>query len=279
MYGMIKDNYRSGSEGAEPRENNAGGDGSRENLSEVSESPVRDSAPPRRGGKKLIAAVIILAVLGVAAVFGVSAWITAQTEDQIVGALNSYDDIFTSEEVKAFKALKPECIMVLGASVLADGTPSPMLRDRLDVGLALYHAGVAPKLLLTGDNGQVEYNEVEAMLTYVNAFGVPKEDIFLDHAGFSTYESVYRAKAIFKVNRMIVTTQRYHLFRTLYGCRAMGIEALGAGADQQQYTGHEMREAREVLARDKDMIKWLIKPNPTFLGEEIPITGDGRETQ
>ena len=154
-----------------------------------------------------------------------------------------------------------------------------MLKDRLDAGIALYKAKVAPKLLLTGDNGQVDYNEVEVMLQYAVANDVPSEDIFLDHAGFSTYESVYRAKAIFEVKSMVVVTQRYHLFRALYGCRAMGIRALGAGADQESYRGKEMREAREVLARDKDLLKWIVKPKPTFLGDKIPITGDGIQTQ
>ena len=233
----------------------------------------------KRRRRKFAAAVGILIALVGLAVFSCNAYVTSSTQDEIVGALNSHDDIFTKEEVAAYKEINPECIMVLGASVNSDGTPSDMLRDRLDVGIALYKAGVAPKLLLTGDNGQVEYNEVEVMLQYALASDVPEEDIFLDHAGFSTYESVYRAKAIFEVSRMIVVTQRYHLFRALHGCRAMGIEALGAGADQEVYSGREMREAREVLARDKDLVKWAFKIEPTFLGDLIPITGDGTSTQ
>ena len=233
----------------------------------------------RKSLRRLAAAIgILIALLGLA-VFGGNFFVTSQTQDEIVGALNSHDDIFSKEEIEAFRAIDPDCIMVLGASVLADGTPSPMLKDRLDVGIALYHAGAAPKLLLTGDDGQVEYNEVGAMLRYAESNGVPEEDIFLDHAGFSTYESVYRARAIFEVDSMIVVTQRYHLFRALYGCRALDIKALGASADQEHYMGAKLRECREVLARDKDMVKWLFKPEPTFLGESIPITGDGTQTQ
>ena len=196
---------------------------------------------------------------------------------QIKGSLKG-DAKLTEEQLQQVRDFGPECILVLGASVLSDGTPSDMLRDRLDVGIALYRAGAAPKLLLSGDNGQVEYNEVAAMLEYALAAGVPEEDVFLDHAGFSTYESVYRAKAVFRVDRMLVVTQRYHLYRALHGCRAMGIEALGAGADQQKYAGREMRELREVLARDKDLVKWGIRPDPTFLGDPIAITGDGTGT-
>ena len=233
----------------------------------------------RRFAIRVYAALAVLIIVAACLVIlGCSAFVTRSTEGEIVGALNSHDDIFTSEEVEAFRKIDPECILVLGASVLPDGSPSDMLRDRLDVGIALYRAGAAPKLLLSGDNGQEEYNEVEAMLEYTLAAGVPEEDIFLDHAGFSTYESVYRAKAIFQVDSALVVTQRYHLYRSLYGCRAMGIEALGAGADQQTYVGRELREFREVLARDKDIVKWMIKPDPTFLGDQIPIIGDGTVT-
>lgn len=234
----------------------------------------RDKKKRRRG---LSAAAVLLLIA--VCVIGCSAGIAAQTDDLIAGALNSHDDQFTAEETEAFKAADPQCILVLGAAVRDDGTPSDMLRDRLDTGIALYEAEAAPKLLLSGDNGQVEYNEVESMLAYTVARGVPEEDIFLDHAGFSTYDSVYRAKAVFGAERLIVVTQRYHLYRALYGCESMGIRALGAGADQQKYTGRQMREFREVLARDKDMVKWRIKPEPTFLGDPIPIAGDGRVTQ
>ena len=223
----------------------------------------------KHGKRAVLIIVILVLVLGIAGFAG-NLYVTEQTEDEIVGALDSHDDIFLREEVDAFKEIKPDCIMVLGASVHSDGTPSPMLKDRLDAGIALYKAKVAPKLLLTGDNGQVDYNEVEVMLQYAVANDVPE---------VSTYESVYRAKAIFEVKSMVVVTQRYHLFRALYGCRAMGIRALGASADQESYRGKEMREAREVLARDKDLLKWIVKPKPTFLGDKIPITGDGIQTQ
>lgn len=221
----------------------------------------------------------ILMCLFLLMVLGISAWTAYTTKSLIKADLTTYHDTFTEKEVSEYRKIDPECIMVLGAAVYSDGTPSPMLKDRLDTGIALYKSGVAPKLLFTGDNGQEEYNEVDAMLHYALDRNVPKEDIFLDHAGFSTYESVYRANYIFRVRRMVVVTQTYHLFRALYACRSMGIEALGAGADQEQYKGKEMREIREILARDKDWLKWKIKPEPTFLGERIPITGDGSETQ
>lgn len=201
------------------------------------------------------------------------------TEDQIVSSYDGTSGSVSNETLVEISRIEPECIMVLGASVHPDGTPSPMLEDRLETGIELYNRGVAPKLLLTGDNGQIEYNEVEAMKNYAVNAGVPEEDIFLDHAGFSTYDSVYRASYVFGVESMVVVTQEYHLYRTLHGCKKMGIEAVGIGADQEVYAGQEYREIREVLARVKDFVMWLIKPEATFLGEAIPISGSGIVTQ
>ena len=116
------------------------------------------------------------------------------------------------------------------------------------------------------------------MFQYTLAQGVPPEDIFLDYAGFSTYDSVYRAQAIFRAERLIVVTQKYHLFRALNTSDKLGMEAKGVASNQRRYVGRYKREAREVLARDKDFVKAIIKPEPTFLGEEIPIDGDGSVT-
>ncbi|MDO4486427.1 MAG: ElyC/SanA/YdcF family protein [Bacillota bacterium] len=225
--------------------------------------------------RRIFSKIIKLAILIFILVIGVNLFVVKSTEDEIKAVFDSDTDTLQVKEMSAMKSLNADCIMVLGASVNPDGTPSPMLQDRLDMGIALYHAGAAPKLLLSGDNGQVVYNEVATMKSYAMGKGVPEEDIFLDHAGFSTYESVYRADYIFHVKRMIVVTQKYHLYRALYGCRRMGIEALGAASDQETYRGQEYREIREILARDKDFVKWMIKPEPTFLGEVIPISGSG----
>ena len=232
--------------------------------------------------KRLVMKILIIAVAIIAgvtaAVFGADLFVIKTTENSIYAEIDSREDTISDDEVSQFKEIKPECIMVLGASVHSDGTPSLMLKDRLDTGIELYKKGVAPKLLMTGDNGQVAYNEVEVMKNYAEEAGVKSEDIFLDHAGFSTYESVYRAKYIFEVNSMVVVTQRYHLYRTLYGCRHMGIDAAGAASDQAQYRGQGYRDVREILARDKDFVKWMVKPDPTFLGDAIPISGTGIKT-
>lgn len=184
----------------------------------------------------------------------------------------------TDAEAETCRSIDPQCILVLGCAVWPGNEPSPMLKDRLDTAIALYKQGVAPKLLLSGDNSVVEYSEPDCMLQYTLAQGVPAEDIFLDYAGFSTYESVYRSHAVFMADRLIVVTQKYHLFRALKACKALGIEAKGVASNQRKYAGRYYREAREVLARVKDLFKGMIKAKPTYLGDEIPVDGDGRET-
>lgn len=153
---------------------------------------------------RLFSLLVKLAIAAVILVVGINVYITKSTEKDIAASVDSGETTITSQEVQSFRATDPECIMVLGAAVRPDGTPCKMLRDRLDLGIALYKQGVAPKLLFSGDNGQVVYNEVNAMKKYAVNEGVPEEDIFLDHAGFSTYESVYRAKAIFDVDLSLI---------------------------------------------------------------------------
>jgi len=171
-----------------------------------------------------------------------------------------------------------DCILVLGCGIHEDGSPSHMLEDRLKRGIALYKAGVAPKLLMSGDHGQDSYNEVATMKAYAIEAGVPSEDIFMDHAGFSTYESVVRAKEIFQADRIVIVTQNYHLYRALYIAARFDVEAYGVDADLRPYAGQFMRDVREVAARVKDVGSCLFKPDPTYLGEAIPVSGNGDVT-
>ena len=224
----------------------------------------------------IAAAVLVVAlVLCAASVYlinkgmirdGVRETATTQSEPKIK---------ISKSEADRIKELEPECAIVLGAGIRDKETPTMMLKDRLDMAVALYKKKLVPKLLLTGDNGQKEHNEIHVMLKYCLDAGVPEEDIFCDHAGFSTYESMYRADYIFGVKRAVIVTQYYHLFRALFLADQFGIDALGAASDQQQpYPFQEPRNQREVLARVKDffMVRW--KPEPTYLGEKIPITSD-----
>ena len=218
----------------------------------------------------------MLIIIAAALVLGLSAYVTQSVKAEIAGV--DAGSGISEAEAEDCRSIDPQCILVLGCAVWADNEPSPMLKDRLDTALAVYKIGVAPKLLLSGDNSIVEYSEPDCMLKYTLAQGVPPEDIFLDFAGFSTYESVYRSHAVFMADRMIVVTQKYHLFRALKACEALGIEAKGVASNQQKYAGRYYREAREVLARDKDLFKGIIKAKPTYLGDEIPVDGDGTVT-
>jgi len=168
-----------------------------------------------------------------------------------------------------------DCILVLGAGVWDNSRPSPMLEDRLITAINLYNDGVSGKILMSGDNGQEYYDEVNVMKNYAIERGVPSEDIFMDHAGFSTYESIYRAKNIFQVESVVIVTQKYHLHRALYNARRFGLKAYGISADRNEYSGQGYRDKREFLARNKDFIYSIFKPKPAFLGEIIPIGGDG----
>ncbi len=169
-----------------------------------------------------------------------------------------------------------DCILILGCGIKDAETPSDMLRDRLEIGIDLYDRGVSDRILVSGDNGQQGYNEIHVMLHYLLDRGVPAEAVFCDHAGFSTYDSMHRADSIFGAERMIVVTQRYHLFRALYIARHLGIEAVGCCADVRKYRGAAYRELREVAAREKDFFKVLVKAAPVYGGEAIDLDGDSR---
>lgn len=199
-----------------------------------------------------------------------------------VGAINIYmlssvSDLIVSPE-DAAKLDNVDCVIVLGCLVKKDGTPSDMLADRIETGISLYELGVSDKLLMSGDHGQKEYNEVGTMKDYAIAAGVPSEDIFMDHAGFSTYESVYRAKEIFGAKKIVIVTQEYHLTRALYIAKSLGIEAYGVSADIRTYSGQLVRDGREMLARAKDFAYTVFKPSPTYLGDPVNIHGNGNVT-
>lgn len=171
-----------------------------------------------------------------------------------------------------------DCVLILGCYVRENGTPSDMLRDRLLTGISLYEKGAAPKILMSGDHGQKEYDEVNTMKAFAVEHGVTGEDVFMDHAGFSTYESLYRARDVFQCKKVLIVTQEYHLHRALYVARALGLEAYGVSADLDRYSGQAARDVREVLARNKDFFSCLFFPKPTYLGEAIPITSSGELT-
>lgn len=177
------------------------------------------------------------------------------------------------------EAPSSQVAIVLGARVFHGGRLSYVLADRVDTGIDLYRAGKVKKLLLTGDHGRTAYDEVNSMRRYALSKGVPPEDIFMDHAGFNTYDSMYRARDVFEVKSAIIVTQKFHLARSVYTARALGIDAVGVPADKHIYMKAALFDAREVLARVKAFVQiHVAHPKPRFLGPKIPITGDGRLT-
>lgn len=170
-----------------------------------------------------------------------------------------------------------DCILVLGAGI-RENKPTPMLNDRLEEAISLYQNKKAPKIIMSGDHSREDYNEVGVMKEFAISQGIPSSDIFMDHAGFSTYESLYRAKEIFQAKKVIIVTQDYHLYRALYIANALGIEAVGYPSNPRSYNGQIKRDIREIIARCKDVITCIVKPEPTYLGEIIPVSGDGDVT-
>lgn len=225
----------------------------------------------------LIIALLIIA--GVA--YGGSWMVINETKDLLAGEMvgDTYTENITLDDFKAQAEASDlslpngpfDCILVLGAGLNAQGKPSPMLEDRLDLAIYLYQQGYSSKLLLSGDNGTEYYDEVTAMRNYVLDQGVPDSAVVCDYAGFSTYDSMYRAQGIFCVERAIVVTQGYHLSRALFIGKALDMDVYGAAADQETFNGQQARDLREIIARDKDLIKSFIKPEAKIMGDKLPI--------
>ncbi len=217
----------------------------------------------KKAFKKIIIAVICIGLVCTAAVMGINFYIVKSSEKYILDmdeAGSGYD-----------------CVLVLGCGVWGD-KPSHMLEDRLLVGIELCKNGASEKLLMSGDHGSEEYDEVNVMKKFATDRGLDSEDVFMDHAGFSTYESMYRARDIFKAKKVLIVTQEYHLYRAIYVARRLGLDAHGVTSDLRDYGGQVFRDIREILARNKDMIYTIIQPEPTYLGEAIPVQGDGNAT-
>ena len=214
---------------------------------------------------RTILVLVVLGILGVGAVAGINGIVIGAVKDQIL----------PPEE--AAKLEDVDCILVLGCAVWDSG-PSHMLEDRLRRSVELYELGAAPKLLMSGDHGREGYDEVDAMKTYAVEAGIDSADVFMDHAGFSTYESLYRAREVFQAKKVIIVTQEYHLYRAMYIAESLGMEVYGVSSNYRNYAGQQGMDLREYLARVKDFGTALFQPKPTYLGEAIPIWGDGDQT-
>lgn len=219
----------------------------------------------KRKLKRILLSILALGAAGALTVLFINIYMMGKYKEKIFKQEDMVDKKF-------------DCILVLGAMVWNDGRPSHMLEDRLNQAIELYNAGYSDRILMSGDHGRKEYDEVNAMKQYAIDKGVKGEHIFMDHAGFSTYESMYRARDVFQVKSAIIVTQGYHLYRGLYIANELGLDAYGVPSDPRQYVGQTMRDIREAAARVKDFFGVILRVKPTYLGEAIPITGSGSLT-
>lgn len=207
--------------------------------------------------------------------------------------IKSFDDLVNSvaylqEDVlaggeSAAQTTSPQhdCIVVLGAAVRPDGTPSTILADRIQVAVDLYNAGVAPKIIMSGDNQSERetYDEVSNMKRYaVDVLGVPSEDVFCDHAGINTYDSMYRLYHVFGAERPVIVTQSYHLYRTLADASSFSMDAVGVPADLHEYAAIAWYHIREFFARVSDALKVLLNADATYLSEPVSLDQSGDVT-
>lgn len=210
--------------------------------------------------------LIFAAVILTLTIVGINLYIVIKEKSRIVSL----------EEAAKFQA---DCIVVLGAGIRDDGSPTWMLEDRIKIGDKLYQNHAADKIIMSGDHGRENHDEVNTMKSYAMGEGIPSEDIFMDHAGFETYDSLYRARDIFGAKKVIIVTQEYHLYRALYIADQLGLDARGVTSDLRFYSKKMAYwKFREYLARVKSFVKCITQPEPKYLGDTIDLSVSGDVT-
>lgn len=214
--------------------------------------------------RKIYKTIIFVVLIGCLTTLFINLYMIFSTKNQITD-IDNLDDYY-------------DAIIVLGCRVDGD-SPSLMLSRRLDKGIEVYDK-LKSKIILSGDHDEKDYDEVNVMRNYMLSSSVPSVDIFLDHAGINTYDSIYRAKYIFGAEKIVIVTQKYHMYRALYLANKLDLEAVGIVADDIPQKGIMLKnEIREVLSRDKNFFKGLIKPESKYMGEIIPLNQDGIVTE
>lgn len=212
---------------------------------------------------KIFLWILFICLVTLLAVVGINLYITNSVSENIISLEDAKD-------------MDADCIIVLGAGVRKDGSPTNMLEDRIIIGDRLYKDNAAGKILMSGDHGRENYDEVNTMKNYAINEGVPSTDIFMDHAGFETYDSMYRAKEIFGAGKVIIVTQKYHLYRALYIAKSLGLDAYGVSSDLRYYSKKMIYwQFREYIARIKAFGKCITRPEPKYLGDKIDLKGSG----
>lgn len=208
--------------------------------------------------KRLFIFIAILFLASIVVIFAVNVIVHVGAKPYM------YDDIQ--------EAPKVQTAIILGASVLPSSSLSGILKDRVNTAIKLYESKKVSKILVSGDNGTLDYNEVDPVRVYLLKKGVLDEDIFLDHAGFDTHSTMYRARDIFKVGSVLIVSQSFHLPRAVFIARWLGIDAYGASADGGRILLSNY--IREVFANEKAILYLMLDIKPKYLGTQIPIMGD-----
>ncbi|TDO77343.1 SanA protein [Flavobacterium chryseum] len=208
--------------------------------------------------KKYFKIALYLAIIGLAAIIAVNYYVKSSTKKNIYYSLKKFP--------------KNDVGIIFGAGINGD-QPSKYLKDRLDAGILLYNSKRINKILLSGDNGSNEYDELTVMKNYCFSHGVDTTKIFIDYAGFDTYSTMYRAKHIFNIKKATLISQKYHLNRAIYIGQKLGIKSVGFPANSGEYRGYQYVTFREYLSIFKSFFDVLRNREPHFLGHQIDING------
>lgn len=216
--------------------------------------------------KKICLILAFFVVIVIMLTTGINIYMINSTKAQIINI----------DEIDKYKDI--DAIIILGCKVNGD-SPSLMLTKRLEKGIDVYNR-IHTKIILTGDHGKKDYDEVNVMKDYLINSDIDSKDIFLDHAGFNTYDSLYRAKNVFMAKKVIIVTQEYHMYRAIFLANQLDLEAIGVVSDDIPQKGIMFKnKIREILSRNKNFFKGIIKPKSKYLGEIIPLNQDGRVTE
>jgi len=208
--------------------------------------------------KKYLKIALYLAIIGLVAIISVNYYVKSSTKKNIYYSIKKFP--------------KNDVGIIFGAGINGD-QPSKYLKDRLDAGIALYKANRINKILLSGDNGRDEYDELTVMKNYCFKHGVDTTKIFIDYAGFDTYSTMYRAKHIFNIKKATLISQEYHLNRAIYIGQKLGIKSVGYSANNGEYLGYKYVTFREYGSVFKSFFDVLRNREPRFLGNPIDING------
>ncbi|MBF4485913.1 ElyC/SanA/YdcF family protein [Flavobacterium sp. CSZ] len=208
--------------------------------------------------KKYFKIILYLAIIGLVAIVSVNYYVKSSTKKNIYYSIKKFP--------------KNDVGIIFGAGINGD-QPSKYLKDRLDAGISLYKANRINKILLSGDNGSDEHDELTVMKNYCFNHGVDTTKIFIDYAGFDTYSTMYRAKHIFNIKKATLISQEYHLNRAIYIGQKLGIKSVGYSANNGEYLGYKYVTFREYGSIFKSFFDVLRNREPHFLGNPIDING------